>query len=166
MFKRDPLRPDEVAFYSNVLYSTGQQVQFNNLTGFILPKLDQNRPEVCCAIANQLSLRHEHEKAVKYLKKATELDRTYYQAWTLMGHEYLELNNNTHAAIECYRRAVGGCMGSFFVFEVVNLAVDVNPKDFRAWFGLGQTYIMLSLHTYAVHYFQKALVIRSVLTSD
>lgn len=88
--------------------------------------LDKDRPEVCCLvgscasstwsaifeaderifIGNHYSLRAEHEKAVKYFRRATQLDRTYLSAWTLMGHEYVELKNS-HAAIEAYRRAVG-----------------------------------------------------------
>jgi len=35
-----------------------------------------------------------------------QLDRTYLSAWTLMGHEYIELKNS-NAAIEAYRRAAG-----------------------------------------------------------
>lgn len=45
---------------------------------------------------------------MKYFRRATELDRTYLSAWTLMGHEYVEMKNS-HAAIEAYRRAVGMC---------------------------------------------------------
>jgi anaphase-promoting complex subunit 8 len=37
-------------------------------------------------------------------RQALKLDRGYLTAWTLMGHEYVELSN-THAAIESYRRA-------------------------------------------------------------
>ena len=55
---------------------------------------------------NHYSLRSEHEKAVKYFRRATQLDQTYLSAWTLMGHEYVEMKN-AHAAIEAYRRAVG-----------------------------------------------------------
>jgi tetratricopeptide (TPR) repeat protein len=55
---------------------------------------------------NHYSLRSEHEKAVKYFRRATQLDRTYLSAWTLMGHEYVEMKNS-HASIEAYRRAVG-----------------------------------------------------------
>lgn len=60
-----------------------------------------NRPA-----GNHYSLRAEHEKAVKYFRRATQLDRTYLSAWTLMGHEYVEMKNS-QAAIEAYRRAVG-----------------------------------------------------------
>lgn len=68
-------------------------------------------------VGNHYSLRAEHEKAVKYFRRATQLDRTYLSAWTLMGHEYVEMKNS-HAAIEAYRRAVGKkytlcCIGLF-----------------------------------------------------
>ena len=59
-----------------------------------------------------------------------------------MGHEYVELKN-THAAIEAYRRAV-----------------DVNRRDYRAWYGLGQTYEVLSMHAYALWYFKRACGLR------
>ncbi len=59
-----------------------------------------------------------------------------------MGHEYVEMKN-THAAIESYRRAV-----------------DVNRKDYRAWYGLGQTYEVLEMHYYALFYYQRAASLR------
>jgi Tfp pilus assembly protein PilF len=55
---------------------------------------------------NHYSLRSEHEKAIKYFRRAIQLDRTYLSAWTLMGHEYIEMKNS-NAAIEAYRRAAG-----------------------------------------------------------
>ena len=35
-------------------------------------------------------------------------------------------------------------------------AVDLNPKDYRAWYGLGQTYELLHMPVYALHYYQRA----------
>lgn len=99
---------------------------------------DKFRPETCCVVGNYYALKSEHEKAVMYFRRALTLDRNFLSAWTLMGHEYVELKN-TQAAIECYRRAV-----------------DVNRKDFRAWYGLGQTYEMLEMHFYALFYYQRA----------
>lgn len=55
---------------------------------------------------NYYSLRNEHEKAVRYYQRAVQLHPTYGAAWTLMGHEYLEMKNS-HAAIEAYRRGIG-----------------------------------------------------------
>ena len=62
-----------------------------------------------------------------------------------MGHEYVEMKNS-HAAIEAYRRAV-----------------DVNRKDYRAWYGLGQAYELLNMHQYALHYYQHATALRFVV---
>ena len=93
-------------------------------------------------VGNYYSLLSMHEKAVQYFRRALTLDRTCLSAWTLMGHEYVELKN-THAAIESYRRAV-----------------DVNRRDYRAWYGLGQTYEVLEMHTYALWYYKKAAGIR------
>lgn len=57
-------------------------------------------------LGNYFSLRRDHEKAITYFRRALKLDRSYLSAWTLMGHEYVEIKN-TNAAIASYRRAVG-----------------------------------------------------------
>ena len=53
-----------------------------------------------------------------------------------MGHEYVELCN-TNAAVGCYRQAI-----------------SVSQSDYRAWYGLGQTYEMLHMYQYALYYFK------------
>jgi len=58
------------------------------------------------------------------------------------GHEFVEMKN-TAAAIEAYRRAV-----------------DINPRDYRAWYGLGQTYEILNMLLYALFYYRKATALR------
>ena len=60
-----------------------------------------------------------------------------------MGHEYVELKN-TPAAMEAYRRAA-----------------DLNPKDYRAWYGLGQAYEFLQMPLYALYYYRKAASLRA-----
>lgn len=103
---------------------------------------DKFRPETCCVVGNYYSLKSEHEKAVMYFRRALTLDRNFLSAWTLMGHEYIEMKN-THAAVESYRRAV-----------------DVNRKDYRAWYGLGQAYEVLDMSFYALFYYQRAAALR------
>ena len=102
------------------------------------------------------------------LLRALKLDKIYLSAWTLMGHEYMELRN-TAAAVQCYR-----------------MAVDISETDYRAWYGLGersevivsdcdsysfllrthpyshqgQTYEMLHLYHYACYYYKKAAYLR------
>jgi len=104
-------------------------------------------------------MRSEHEKAVKYFRRATQLDRSYLAAWTLMGHEYVEMKNS-HAAIEAYRRAVGMSIALNLTWDSSNICTDVNRKDYRAWYGLAQAYELLNMHHYALHYYQRATALR------
>ena len=44
-----------------------------------------------------------HERAVQYFRRALRLNPHYLSAWTLMGHEYVELKNPPAAigALRC-----------------------------------------------------------------
>jgi len=59
-----------------------------------------------------------------------------------MGHEYVEMRK-TDLAITSYRRAV-----------------DINDRDYRAWYGLGQVYEILNMLLYALYYYRKAAALR------
>lgn len=75
-----------------------------------------------------------------------------------MGHEYIELKNS-NAAIEAYRRAAGE-LAQPLALQNFSRHPDVNQKDYRAWYGLAQAYELLSMHQYALYYFQKATTLR------
>ena len=34
-------------------------------------------------------------------------------------------------------------------------AIEVNRRDYRAWYGLGQTYEILKMHHYCLYYFKQ-----------
>ncbi|KAJ4461240.1 putative anaphase-promoting complex subunit 8 [Paratrimastix pyriformis] len=91
---------------------------------------------------NYHSLENEHPKALAAFQKALNINPRCVSAWTLLGHEYLELRN-TAAATQAYRRAI-----------------DINPRDYRAWFGLGQTHELLALHPDALAYYRHAAALR------
>ncbi|EGV65803.1 TPR-like protein [Yamadazyma tenuis ATCC 10573] len=133
----DPLRIDDLDTYSNMLYVMEKKSKLSFLAQYS-SNIDKFKPETCCIIANYHSMKGEHEKAIMYYKRALILNKNSLSAWTLMGHEFVELKNS-HAAIESYRRAV-----------------DINPKDFRAWYGLGQAYEVLDMHLYSLYYYQRA----------
>lgn len=133
----DPLRIDDLDTYSNMLYVMEKKSKLSFLAQYC-SSIDKFRPETCCIVANYHSMKGEHEKAIMYYKRALILNKNSLSAWTLMGHEFVELKNS-HAAIECYRRAV-----------------DINAKDFRAWYGLGQAYEVLDMHLYSLYYYQRA----------
>ncbi|EEH05263.1 cell division cycle protein [Histoplasma capsulatum G186AR] len=137
----NPHRLDSLDHYSNILYVMGARPQLA-FVAQIATATDKFRPETCCVVGNYYSLKSEHEKAVMYFRRALTLDRNFLSAWTLMGHEYIEMKN-THAAIESYRRAV-----------------DVNRKDYRAWYGLGQAYEVLDMAFYALFYYHRAAALR------
>ncbi|KAF9979048.1 Anaphase-promoting complex subunit 23 [Actinomortierella ambigua] len=139
--KENPHRLDNLDVFSNLLYVTDNRTKLSFLA-HSCSHTDNFRPETCLVIGNYYAMRNDHEKAVVYFKRALRLDRGYAAAWTLLGHEYLEMKN-TYAAIEAYRRAV-----------------DYNHRDYRAWNGLGQTYEVLKMHYYALGYYQRATALR------
>lgn len=44
--------------------------------------------------------------------------------------------------------------------EAYRRAVELNPRDYRAWYGLGQTYELLRMPFYALYYFRRATQLR------
>ncbi|KAJ2721228.1 anaphase-promoting complex component apc8 [Coemansia sp. Benny D115] len=139
--QRDPFRLELADVHSNILYVMEDRARLGELA-HRCGAVDRFRPETCCVIGNYYSLRREHEKAVGYFRRALQLDSACLAAWTLMGHEYIELKN-TAAAIDAYRHAV-----------------DVDERDYRAWYGLGQTYEMLNMPHYAAGYYARAAALR------
>ena len=136
-----PQRLDALDHYSNILYVMQDRPKLSFLA-HLATATDKFRPETCCVVGNYYSLCSQHEKAVIYFRRALTLDKNFLSAWTLMGHEYVEMKN-THAAIESYRRAV-----------------DLNRKDYRAWYGLGQAYEVLDMAFYALFYYERAAALR------
>merc|ERR1719266_1076368 len=137
----DPYRLDNLDTYSNVLYVKDQRVELAHLAHHTV-QIDKYRPETCCVVGNYYSLRSQHSKAVLYFQRALKLNPNNLSAWTLLGHEFMELKNKS-AAIQSYRQAI-----------------EVNPRDYRAWYGLGQTYEILKMHSYCLYYYKKAQELR------
>uniref|UniRef100_A0A7S3SU49 Cdc23 domain-containing protein n=1 Tax=Emiliania huxleyi TaxID=2903 RepID=A0A7S3SU49_EMIHU len=141
LLAEDPYRLDGVDTYSNILYVREEKRKLSALAHSCV-STDKYRPEACCVVGNYYSLKGAHEKAVLYFRRALKLDANFLSAWTLMGHEYVELKN-TAAAVDAYRRAV-----------------EIDAKDYRAWYGLGQTYEILAMPFYALFYYRKATALR------
>ncbi|GMM27877.1 anaphase promoting complex subunit [Martiniozyma asiatica (nom. inval.)] len=141
ILRNDPMRLDELDTYSNILYVMEKKSKLSYLAHYS-SEIDPMRPETCCIIANYYSVKFDHEKAITYYKRALSLNSECLSAWTLMGHEFVELKNS-HAAIESYRRAV-----------------DTNNKDFRAWYGLGQAYEVMDMHLYSLYYYHRACALK------
>ncbi|RAL52451.1 unnamed protein product [Cuscuta campestris] len=141
LLRKDPYRIDDMDMYSNVLYAKECSSALSYLAHQVI-LIDKYRPESCCVIGNYYSLKGQHEKSVLYFRRALKLNKNYLSAWTLMGHEYIEMKN-IPAAVDAYRRAV-----------------DISPCDYRAWYGLGQAYEILGMPLYALHYFKKSVFLQ------
>ncbi|XP_039161893.1 anaphase-promoting complex subunit 8-like isoform X2 [Eucalyptus grandis] len=141
LLRNDPYRVEDMDMYSNVLYAKECFSALSYLAHRVF-MTDKYRPESCCIIGNYYSLKGQHEKSVMYFRRALKLNKNCLSAWTLMGHEYVEMKN-TPAAVDAYRRAV-----------------DINPCDYRAWYGLGQAYEMMGMPFYALHYFRKSVFLQ------
>ncbi|ETV90530.1 hypothetical protein, variant 1 [Aphanomyces invadans] len=137
----DPYRMEGMDLYSDVLYVKEDKTALSELA-HLVQQIDKYRPETNCVIGNYYALKGQHERAIGYFNRAITLDSDCVAAWTLIGHEYIQMKN-TNAAIEVYRRAL-----------------DLAPNDYRAWYGLGQAYELLDLFHYSVYYYQKASAIR------
>jgi len=105
LVEKDPFRFENMDTYSTILYIKENHGELANLA---LRCFYNNKysPETCCVVGNIVnqiilipllgnyySLMGEHLKAVIYFRKALKLDRNCLAAWTLMGHEYLEMKN-------------------------------------------------------------------------
>lgn len=117
----DPFRLDNLDTYSNLLYVQEMKTQLADLAHKVV-LIDKYRVETCCVIGmlfkhyywsinydvlgNYYSLRSDHPKAVLYFRRALKLNPQFLSAWTLMGHEFMEMKN-TNAAIQSYRHAIG-----------------------------------------------------------
>ncbi|KAJ1442435.1 Tetratricopeptide-like helical domain superfamily [Sesbania bispinosa] len=141
LLRNDPYRVEDMDMYSNVLYAKECFSALSYLAHRVF-MTDKYRPESCCIIGNYYSLKGQHEKSVMYFRRALKLNKNYLSAWTLMGHEFVEMKN-TPAAVDAYRRAV-----------------DIDPCDYRAWYGLGQAYEMMGMPFYALHYFKKSVFLQ------
>jgi anaphase-promoting complex subunit 8 len=104
LLKVDPFRFEQLDLFSNILFIKEDYGELAVLA-YQAFKLDKFRPETCCVVANYYSLRGDHKSSALYLMRAVKLDRKFSAAFTLMGHEYLEMKNSG-AAIECYRTAI------------------------------------------------------------
>ncbi|AET01800.2 putative acetyltransferase A, auxiliary subunit [Medicago truncatula] len=141
LLRTDPYRVEDLDVYSNVLYAKECFSALSHLAHRVFTT-DKYRPESCCIIGNYYSLKGQHEKSVVYFRRALKLNKNYLSAWTLMGHEFIEMKN-TPAAVDAYRRAV-----------------DIDPCDYRAWYGLGQAYEIMSMPFYSLHYFKKSVFLQ------
>ena len=78
--------------YSHILYINEDLPMLSQLSHEAIGEGgDRYRVESSCIIGNYYAAKGDHRKAIVNFRRALSLNRSYYAAWTLIGHEYIEL---------------------------------------------------------------------------
>jgi anaphase-promoting complex subunit 8 len=136
--RADPLRLETLELYSNLLFVKEDMDSLSELTES-LSQIDKFRPETLTVTGNFFGISGKHEDAIAQFAMALRFDSGFSFAWTLIGHEFVELENFS-AAIAAYTKAY-----------------EANPRDFRALYGLGRAFEMSKMPYHAIIYYRNAV---------
>mmetsp|Transcript_22800 Transcript_22800/g.53243 ORF Transcript_22800/g.53243 Transcript_22800/m.53243 type:complete len:792 (+) Transcript_22800:53-2428(+) len=136
----EPRRLEGLEYYSSVLWHLRKEKELGRLAQQCL-QWDRMKPEVWCVVGNCFSLQKEHDVAIKFFKRAIQVDPSFVYAYTLCGHEYMA-NEKFDKAVPMYQHAL-----------------DVDPRHYNAWWGLGNIYHRQEDHVTARYHFMRALEI-------
>ncbi|PIG69222.1 cell division cycle [Aspergillus arachidicola] len=158
-----PHRLDSLDHYSNILYVMGARPQLA-FVAQVATATDKFRPETCCVVGNYYSLKSEHEKAVMYFRRALTLDRNFLSAWTLMGHEYIEMKN-THARLNP-TAAPWTSTAKTTEPGTVSARPALRPYDPKMWQAVGSCYAKMGRVPQSIKALKRALVAGSYYAED
>jgi len=127
-------------YYSTALWQLRKSTSLGILARNVLD-WDRSRPQVWCVIGNCFSLQLEHEQAIRFFRRAIQVEPSFVYAYTLMGHEYTSL--------EKYEKAV----------QMYERALSIDRRHYNAWWGLGSLYSRQEDHQKAQYHFQHAVAI-------
>lgn len=136
-----PYRLDDLEYFSTTLWHLKREKDLSFLA-MRMSSVNKFSPQTLIAIGNCFSLQKDHEKALQFFEKASQLDPHLAYAYTLAGHEHVE-NDNTEDAMHYYREAL-----------------RIDNRHYNAWYGLGTVYHRQENHEKARHHFEIALRIK------
>ena len=138
----DPSYLTGLEYFSSVLWHLKDQFKCCNLAHLCLEQC-QFAPETWVVLGNTFSLQKEHETAIKFFNRATQINPAFAYSYTLAGHEYVD-NENFTEANNCFKKA---------------LAFD--ERQVNAWWGLGNIQLKEQNYSEAVKLFKKCLSINN-----
>ncbi|XP_030570011.1 cell division cycle protein 27 homolog [Drosophila novamexicana] len=146
IFKRihetEPCRLDYMEIYSTSLWHLQKEVALSALAQDLIAQ-DKRSPVTWCVAGNCFSLHKEHETAIKFFKRAVQVDPDFVYSYTLLGHE-LVLTEEFDKAMDYFRAAVVR-----------------DPRHYNAWFGIGTIYSKQEKYELAELHYVKALKINT-----
>jgi len=134
----DPCRLEGVEYYSTCLWHLKKHVDLCTLSNQVL-KISLFSAEAWCAVGNFFSLQKEHETALKYFKRAIQLNPHCAYAYTLSGHEYAA-NEDFDNARKCYQKAI-----------------SCDERHYNAFWGMGNICLRQEKYDQAIQYFRNAI---------
>jgi anaphase-promoting complex subunit 3 len=129
--------------YSTALWHLHREMELSALAQDLTQRF-RHSAESWCAAGNCFSLQKDNDTAVRFLERAIQLKPTFAYPYTLLGSEYLELDQ-VEKARQCFRTAIRH-----------------QPRSYYAWFGIGSVYCKLGKLELAERYYRKALRINQV----
>jgi tetratricopeptide (TPR) repeat protein len=134
--------------YSDILFLDGRKGDLQELM-IRAETINANHPITCHISGNYYAMNRKHEEAAVYFRKAVRLDPERGAAWILAAQQFLEMRR-PEASIDCYLHATGK-IGLMLLY-----ILEINPQDFKGWFGLGQVYELLESYTFALEHYSRA----------
>lgn len=129
-----------VEYYSTALWHLKRTVDLAYLARDMADRAPM-RAETWIVVGNVFSLEKEHDLAIRFFKRALQLDENCTYAYTLAGHEHIA-NEDFDQATVCYRHAL-----------------RTDRSHYNAWWGLGTIFARQEKHSLAQLHFQRALAI-------
>jgi len=134
-------RLKDLEYFSTTLWHLKRSKELSFLA-MRMSNVNKFAPQTLITIGNCFSLQKDHEKALQFFERASELDPHLAYAHTLAGHEHVE-NDDTEDAMHCYREAL-----------------RIDNRHYNAWYGLGTVYHRQEKHDKAKQHFEIALRIK------
>ncbi len=82
-----PYHLEGLEYYSTTLWHLQKEIALSALAQE-LTEYDKLSPETWCVVGNCFSLHKEHDAAIKFFQRATQVDPKFAYAYNLLGHEY------------------------------------------------------------------------------
>ncbi|XP_055357904.1 cell division cycle protein 27 homolog [Paramacrobiotus metropolitanus] len=138
MRRRDMYYVKGIDYYSVALWHLQKDKDLAVLAKYLIEH-HKYAPETYIAYGNLFSLQREHETAIKMFRRALQLSPNYAYALTLLGHEYIALDE-MDKAVQCFR-----------------MALSADPSHYNGWYGMGLIAYKQEQYASALTSFKKAL---------
>lgn len=126
---------DDVEVYSTVLWHLKDDVELAFL-GHELTDSHYLQPQTWCTMGNSFSLQRCHQEAIKCFRRAGQLSPQLAYSYSLLGHEHFEAEEYGEATT-AFRKAL-----------------QVDPRHYSAWVGLGRAQERLGQGEKALRYYR------------